>query len=165
MSALHIRIRPATLGDEYEIVAMVRELAEYERAADLAVATPTHFRAALFGDNPAVHALIAETDSGDVAGFALWFLNFSTWQGRHGIHLEDLYVRPQFRGQGMGHALLSELASICVENDFPRFEWAVLDWNEPARDVYQHIGAVPLTEWVPYRISGSALQRLAARLP
>lgn len=158
-----IRIRTAIPGDEDEIVAMVRELAEYERAADLAIATPENFRDALFGAHPAVFAHIAQTARGEVAGFALWFKNFSTWQGKHGIYLEDLYVRPQFRGSGIGQALMAELAVLCESAGYPRFEWWVLDWNESARNVYHHLGAESLTEWIPYRVSGEALSDLAQR--
>lgn len=158
-----IRIRPAIPGDEVEIVAMVRELAEFERAADLAIATAQQFHTALFCENPTVFAHIAQTQSGDVAGFALWFRNFSTWQGKHGIYLEDLYVRPQFRGSGIGQALMAELAALCETQGYPRFEWWVLDWNESARNVYHHLGAEALTEWIPYRVSGEALSNLAQR--
>ncbi len=158
-----IRIRPATTGDEFEIVAMIRELAEFERAADQVVATPDLLRQALFSDHPAVYAHMAVSDSGAVAGFALWFRNFSTWEGRHGIYLEDLYVRPEFRGQGIGQALMAELAGICESESYPRFEWWVLDWNESARRVYHHLGAEALTEWIPYRVSGSDLASLAQR--
>ena len=158
-----IRIRPAIPGDEVEIVAMVRELAEFERAADLAIATAQQFRTALFCENPTVFAHIAQTQSGEIAGFALWFRNFSTWQGKHGIYLEDLYVRPQFRGSGIGQALMAELAALCESEGYPRFEWWVLDWNESARDVYHHLGAESLTEWIPYRVSGEALSNLAQR--
>jgi GNAT superfamily N-acetyltransferase len=158
-----IRIRPAIPGDEVEIVTMVRELAEFERAADLAIATAQQFHTALFCENPTVFAHIAQTQSGDIAGFALWFRNFSTWQGKHGIYLEDLYVRPQFRGSGIGQALMAELAALCESEGYPRFEWWVLDWNESARNVYHHLGAEALTEWVPYRVSGNALSQLAHR--
>lgn len=158
-----VRIRPAVDGDEHEIVAMVRELAEYERAADLAIGTPEQFREALFGDHPAVFANIAETSTGEIAGFALWFRNFSTWQGKHGVYLEDLYVRPEFRGLGIGQLLMAELAAVCEAEGYPRFEWWVLDWNESARNVYNHLGAEALTEWIPYRVSGVALTQLAAR--
>lgn len=158
-----VRIRPAQPGDEHVIVELVRELAEYERAADQAVATPELFRDALFSDHPVVFAHIAESNDGVIAGFALWFLNFSTWRGLNGIYLEDLYVRPEYRGNGIGQALMSELAAICVERGYPRFEWWVLDWNESAREVYRHIGAEPLTEWIPYRVSGAALTQLAAK--
>lgn len=160
---MDVRIRPAQPGDEHVIVDLVRELAEYERAADQAIATPDLFRSALFSPHPSVFAHVAETASGEVVGFCLWFRNFSTWQGKHGIYLEDLYVRPQFRGLGIGQALMAELATICVEQGYPRFEWWVLDWNKSARDVYRHIGAEDLSEWIPYRVSGSALHELARK--
>lgn len=158
-----VRIRTASPGDEDAIVLMVRELAEYERAADLAIATAENFREALFCVNPSVFVYMAEYPSGEVAGFALWFRNFSTWQGKHGIYLEDLFVRPQFRGMGIGQALLSKLAQDCEREGYPRFEWWVLDWNESARSVYHHLGAEALTEWIPYRVSGAALTRLAGK--
>lgn len=140
---------------------MIGELAEYERAPDEVVATEDLLREALFAENPAVFALVAE-DGGDVVGFALWFRNFSTWLGRHGVYLEDLYVRPQHRGQGHGKALLSALARICVERDYGRLEWWVLDWNEPALQFYRSLGAVPMDEWTVHRVTGEPLRRLAA---
>ena len=157
-------IRTAVPGDIPEIVSRVVELAEFERARADAIATEQDFEVALFGENPAVYAVISEVD-GEVAGFALYFKNFSTWLGKHGLYLEDLYIRPAFRGQGVGAALLSHLAGICVENGFPRFEWWVLDWNESAREVYQHLGAQALTEWIPYRVTGEALVKLAGKAP
>ncbi len=153
-------IRPVTTHDIPIVLAMVAELAEYERAADEAVATVSDFESALFCQNPAVFAVIAEID-GQAAGFALFFKNFSTWLGKHGIYLEDLYVRPEFRGGGVGQGLLSHLAQICVDNGYPRFEWWVLDWNESARKVYDHLGAQALTEWIPYRVTGDSLTELA----
>lgn len=153
-------IRPATSQDIPTILAMVAELAEYERAAVEAVATVNDFELALFCEHPAVFAVMAEVD-GQAAGFALYFRNFSTWLGKHGIYLEDLYVRPEFRGGGIGQGLLSHLAQICIDNGYPRFEWWVLDWNESARQVYDHIGAQALTEWIPYRVSGHSLTELA----
>jgi len=163
-----VRIRPVRPGDEGQIVSMVRELAEYERAADLAIASEADFQEALFGSNPSVFSLIAEShdpDSaiGTVIGFALWFKNFSTWRGKHGIYLEDLYVRPEYRDHGVGQALLAELANICIDQGFPRLEWWVLDWNQPARDFYRHLGATALTEWIPYRVTEPELSRLAAK--
>jgi GNAT superfamily N-acetyltransferase len=163
-----VRIRSAKLGDENDIAAMVRELAEFERAADLAVATAADFHTALFSANPAVYSLIAEihdddSHTGMVVGFALWFKNFSTWRGKHGIYLEDLYVRPEYRAHGVGQALLAELASICVAQGFPRLEWWVLDWNQSARDFYSHLGAAALTEWIPYRVTEPELSQLAAK--
>jgi GNAT superfamily N-acetyltransferase len=153
-------IRPVTTHDIPIVLAMVAELAECERAADEAVATDADFELALFGEHPAVFAVIAEID-GQAAGFALFFKNFSTWLGKHGIYLEDLYVRPEFRGGGVGQGLLSHLAQICVDNGYPRFEWWVLDWNESARKVYDHLGAQALTEWIPYRVTGDSLTELA----
>jgi GNAT superfamily N-acetyltransferase len=155
-------IRPTTPHDIPTILAMVAELAEFERAADAAVATVADFEVALFCENPAVFAVIAEVE-GQAAGFALYFKNFSTWLGKHGIYLEDLYVRPEFRGSGIGQGLLSHLAQICVDNGYPRCEWWVLDWNESARKVYDHLGAQALTEWIPYRVTGDSLTELAAK--
>ena len=141
---------------------MIRELAEYEREPNAVVATEAMLHEALFGDSPAVFGLIAE-DEGVTVGFALWFLNFSTWLGRHGIYLEDLYVRPEHRGSGHVKALLAELASICVERGYGRFEWWVLDWNTPAIEFYRSIGADPMDEWTVQRVAGDALTDLAAQ--
>jgi GNAT superfamily N-acetyltransferase len=156
-------IREATPADVPEILAMIHELADYEKAPHEVVATPGLLREALFGADPAVYALMAEDDeTGAVVGFALWFRNFSTWLGRHGVYLEDLYVRPSHRGHGYGKALLQELARIAVERGYGRFEWWVLDWNTPAIDFYRSIDAVPMDEWTVYRVTGDALGRLAA---
>ena len=159
-------IRAATPADVPDILAMIRELAEYEREPDAVVATDDLLREALFCDQPAVYGLIAEADdTGETVGFALWFRNFSTWLGRHGVYLEDLYVRPSHRGQGYGKALLVELARIAVERGYGRFEWWVLDWNAPAIEFYRSIGAEPMDEWTVQRVSGDALQRLAEAQP
>lgn len=139
---------------------MIRELAEYERVPGAVLATEDMLRDSLFCENPAVFALIAEAD-GVVAGFALWFRNFSTWLGRHGVYLEDLYVRPEFRGTGIGKALLSALAAICQERGYGRLEWWVLDWNKPAWDFYESVGAIPMTDWTVHRVTGDALRTLA----
>lgn len=156
-------IREAVPGDVPEILAMIRELADYERAPHEVVATPELLHDALFGPEPAVFALMAEDDAtGESVGFALWFRNFSTWLGRHGLYLEDLYVRPTYRGHGYGKALLSSLARIAVESGYGRFEWWVLDWNTPAIDFYRSLGAEPMDEWTVQRVSGEALRRLAA---
>ena len=156
-------IREATPADVPEILAMIHELADYEKAPHEVVATPGLLREALFGPEPAVYALMAEDDeTGAVVGFALWFRNFSTWLGRHGVYLEDLYVRPSHRGHGYGKALLQDLARIAVERGYGRFEWWVLDWNTPAIDFYRSIDAVPMDEWTVYRVTGDALGRLAA---
>ncbi|MBM3685430.1 MAG: GNAT family N-acetyltransferase [Actinobacteria bacterium] len=155
-------IRDATPADVPEILAMIRELADYERAPDAVVATTDLLHEALFCESPAAFALIAETGGGEVVGFALWFRNFSTWIGRHGVYLEDLYVRPAHRGHGYGKALLSALARIAVDRGYGRFEWWVLDWNTPAIDFYRSLGAKPMDEWTVQRVTGDALRRLAA---
>lgn len=156
-------IREAAPADVPEILAMIHELADYEKAPHEVVATPGLLREALFGPDPAVYALIAEDDeTGAAVGFALWFRNFSTWLGRHGVYLEDLYVRPEHRGAGHGKALLAELARICVDRGYGRLEWWVLDWNEPALAFYRSIGAVPMDEWTVYRVTGDALGELAS---
>ena len=156
-------IREATPADVPQILAMIHELADYEKAPHEVVATPGLLREALFGADPAVYALMAEdVETGAVVGFALWFRNFSTWLGRHGVYLEDLYVRPSHRGHGYGKALLQELARIAVERGYGRFEWWVLDWNTPAIDFYRSIDAVPMDEWTVFRVTGDALGRLAA---
>ncbi|QGN35022.1 GNAT family N-acetyltransferase [Microlunatus sp. Gsoil 973] len=154
-------IREAREDDLDEIVALIRELAEYERSPEQAKATTTDLRVALFSDHPKVFCRIAETDSGETAGFALYFYNFSTWEGRHGLYLEDLFIRPRFRGQGLGGALLRHLATIAVENGFARMEWVVLNWNAPAIAVYDRIGGVPLDDWTTYRLTGDALAEFA----
>ncbi|MDJ0343261.1 GNAT family N-acetyltransferase [Streptomyces sp. H10-C2] len=155
-------IRAATPADVPAVHAMIRELAEYEKALEEARATPEQLHGALFGANPAVFALIAEDESGGgPVGFALWFLNFSTWTGTHGVYLEDLYVRPESRGGGHGKALLAELASICVTRGYERFEWAVLDWNDPAIGFYRSIGALGQDGWTVQRLTGEPLHTLA----
>jgi GNAT superfamily N-acetyltransferase len=155
-------IRAALPADVPEIRAMIRELAEYERELESARATQEQLHDALFGAEPAVFALIAEDDgTGAPVGFALWFRNFSTWTGTHGIYLEDLFVRPEARGGGHGKALLAALAAICVERGYERFEWAVLDWNEPSIGFYRSIGARPQDEWTVQRLTGEALHTLA----
>jgi GNAT superfamily N-acetyltransferase len=157
-------IRTATPDDIPVIHALVRELAEYEKALEEARATPEQLREALFGTNPAAYAHIAEDDvTGEPVGFSLWFLNFSTWRGVHGIYLEDLYVRPTARGGGHGKALLTELARICVERGYQRLEWSVLNWNRPAIDFYESLGARPQDEWTVYRLTDDALEILGKR--
>ncbi len=158
-------IRRATPDDVAEILLMVRELADYERAVHEAVATEDQFQDALFGDRPTVYAHVVEHASADgrrLGGFALWFLNFSTWLGRNGIYLEDLYVRPELRGTGYGRRLLATLAQECLDNDYGRLDWWVLDWNSTSREFYEAHGAAALTEWIPYRVTGDALSALAA---
>jgi GNAT superfamily N-acetyltransferase len=156
-------IRPARAADIPAIHQMITDLATYERSQREVRATEDDLRAALVaapGAQPAVFAHVAEHD-GQVAGFALWFLSYSTWLGRLGIYLEDLYVKPEQRGHGHGRALLAELARICVERGYGRLEWSVLDWNAPARRLYESLGAVSVDEWVRYRLAGPALRALA----
>ena len=152
-------IRIATPADVPVIHAMVRELAEYEKALHEARASEEQLREALFGERPAAYAHIAEdAESGEPVGFALWFLNFSTWRGVHGIYLEDLYVRPSARGGGHGKALLTELARVCVERGYERLEWSVLNWNTPSIEFYEAMGARPQDEWTVYRLTDEALK-------
>ena len=155
-----IDIRPAQVGDAGLILRFIRELAIYERAEHEVVATEEDIRASLFGGGPA-RALICSVD-GVEAGFAVYFFNYSTWQGRKGLYLEDLYVTPGHRGSGAGKALLRHLARIGVAERCGRFEWSVLHWNEPALQFYRSIGAWPMDEWVRYRLAGPALAQFAA---
>ncbi|MFJ6906899.1 GNAT family N-acetyltransferase [Streptomyces griseoluteus] len=155
-------IRTARPDDVPVIHTMIRELAEYEKEPDEARATEAQLREALFGERPAAYAHLAVDDAtGEPAGFALWFLNFSTWRGVHGIYLEDLYVRPTARGGGHGRALLTELARICAERGYERLEWSVLNWNRPAIGFYEKLGARPQDEWTVYRLTDGALTDLA----
>ncbi|HUZ35303.1 MAG TPA: GNAT family N-acetyltransferase [Streptosporangiaceae bacterium] len=157
-------IRPGRAGDIPAIHQMVRDLAAYERGLHEVTATQDDLRAALLAPRPSLFAHVAEED-GQLVGFALWFLNYSSWAGRHGIYLEDLYVAPERRGQGHGRALLAELARICVERGYRRLEWWVLDWNSPARAFYESLGAVPMDEWTVHRLTGPALDALAELTP
>ena len=157
-------IRPARPQDVPAIHRLIRELADYEKSLDQVTATQEDLHRSLFADQPAIFAHVAEQD-GAVAGFALWFLNYSTWLGEHGIYLEDLYVTPAVRGSGLGRALLAELARICVQRGYSRLEWSVLDWNEPARGFYRSLGAVAMDEWTVNRLAGPALLALAGRAP
>ena len=158
-------IRPVRPSDVPAIVAMVHELAEYERALELCHLTEDQLHAALFGQRPALFGHVAVDIDDQPFGYALWFLNFSTWEGVHGVYLEDIYVRPHARGTGAGRALLSTLAAICVERGYQRLEWWVLNWNSLARDFYAAIGAVAMDEWVSYRLTGPALQAVASAAP
>ncbi len=153
-------IRAATPDDVPLILRFIRELAEYERMAHLVVATEEVLRETLFGARPYAEVVIAEED-GEAAGFALFFYNFSTFLGRPGIYLEDLYVRPEVRGRGVGRALLAHLARLAVERGCERLQWWVLNWNEPAIRFYRSVGAEPMDEWTVFRVSGDALERLA----
>ncbi len=156
-------IRPAREADLGLLLELIMELARYERAADQVHLDHDQLAAALFAEHPAVFAVIAETGAGEPVGFALYFLNFSTWEGVHGIYLEDLYVRPEARGQGFGSALMQHLARLAVDRGYARFEWWVLNWNTPAIEVYTALGARPMSEWTPYRLTGPALLALADR--
>jgi GNAT superfamily N-acetyltransferase len=157
-----ISIAPATPKDVTQIWQFVVELAIYEREPDAVIATKEDFHRVLFCESPRAYAVMCR--DGDVPiGFALYFYNFSTWLGRHGLYLEDLYVTPEHRGKGAGKALLQHLAGIAVAEGCGRFEWSVLDWNQPAIDFYESMGAKPQSEWVGYRLTGEALQALASR--
>jgi len=155
------RIRPAEPPDVPAVVAMVHELAEFERAPAECTLTDAQLAAALFAGHPALFGHVAVDRTGEPAGFALWFLNYSTWTGTHGIYLEDLYVAPAHRGAGLGRELLAELARICVQRGYHRLQWWVLDWN-PATGFYRSLGALPMQEWTVYRLTGDALGNLAA---
>ncbi|MER5602390.1 GNAT family N-acetyltransferase [Streptomyces sp. NPDC002265] len=157
-------IRTAVPADIPVLHSLIRELAEYEKAPQEARATPEQLHEALFGEHPAAFAHIAEDDAGGgPVGFALWFLNFSTWRGVHGIYLEDLYVRPMARGRGHGKALLTELARICAERGYQRLEWSVLNWNRSAIDFYDSLGALPQDGWTTYRLTDEALTKLGTQ--
>ena len=158
---LPVGVRAATSTDVDAIHALVCELAEYERARDQVKATPEQLRTALFGPAPATYALVAEA-GGDVVAFALYFLSFSTWEGVHGLYLEDLYVRPAHRGSGLGTALLVSLARIAVARGYARVEWSVLDWNTPSIGFYRSLGAVPMEEWTVFRLTGDALASVSS---
>ncbi|CRK59677.1 putative acetyltransferase [Alloactinosynnema sp. L-07] len=150
------RIRRIEPSDVDAVVGLVYELAEYERAPQDCHLTAEQLHAALFGAAPALFGHVAVVD-GEVVGCALWFLNFSTWRGTHGIYLEDLYVRTTQRGSGLGKALLLALAQECVDRGYQRLEWSVLDWNEPAIGFYKSLGAIPMDEWTVHRLTDEAL--------
>jgi diamine N-acetyltransferase len=157
-----VTIRPARPADARLIYSLVRELADYERLAHEVDSTEAQIAAALFGEQPRLFCHIAEWD-GEAVGFALWFLNFSTFRGRHGLYLEDIFVRPALRGKGIGKALMRQLARHCVENGFTRFEWTVLEWNKPSIEFYRSIGANVLDDWRVCRMSGDALTKFAGQ--
>jgi len=157
---MSLSIRPARPGEASLVFQFVRELAEYEKLEHEVEATEAMIDAALFGEQPRVFCDIAEWD-GEPVGFAVWFLNFSTFSGRPGIYLEDIFVRPAFRGRGVGKALMVHLARKCVENGWARLQWSVLDWNTPSIEFYKSLGGVLLDEWTVVRVSGDALTRLA----
>ena len=155
-------VRPIRPDDVPAVVQLVRELAEYEKAAHEVRLTEEQLSAALFGASPALFGHVALGPDGEVAGTALWFLNFSTWRGTHGIYLEDLYVQPAHRGAGLGRELLRTLAATCVERGYDRLEWSVLDWNQPSIEFYRAAGAVPMDEWTVFRLTDEALAGFAA---
>jgi GNAT superfamily N-acetyltransferase len=157
-----VSVRETRLVDVPAVVGLVHELAAYEREPTSCLLTAEQLRAALFTPRPALFGHVAEID-GEVVGCALWFLNYSTWRGVHGIHLEDLYVQPAHRGHGLGRALLARLAALCVERGYARLEWSVLDWNEPSIEFYRSIGAVGMDEWTNFRLDGAALAWLGGR--
>ena len=155
-----MNIRPISQGEEPLVLELIRELAAYERLADAVVATPELLADALFGDSAVAECLLAEWD-GECVGFALYFRNFSTFVGRPGLYLEDLYVRPSHRGRGIGKALLKSLAGIARDRGYGRMEWSVLDWNRSAIDFYRSLGAVPMDDWTVYRLDRDALESVA----
>jgi len=155
-----VTLRLATRNDVPLILDFIRALAEYEREPDAVLATEAMLETELFGEHPGAEVVIAEADRRP-AGFALFFHNFSTWLGRRGLYLEDLFVRPEFRGRGVGQVLMAYLAKLALERGCGRFEWSVLDWNTPAIDFYRSLGAIGMEEWTVQRLSGDALQKLA----
>ena len=157
-------IRDALPGDAATILRFIRELAAFERAEHEVDATEDSIRASIFGPGSVTEALICEID-GRPAGFAVWFYNYSTWQAKNGLYLEDLYITPEFRGSGAGRQILRHLAARAVDKGCGRFEWSVIDWNEPAIRLYKAIGAEPQTEWVRYRLTGQALADFAKGQP
>jgi GNAT superfamily N-acetyltransferase len=154
-------VRPATEADLDTVIELIRALAEYEHEPDAVRLDREELRRHIFGPRPYAEVLIADTEAGENAGFALFFHNFSTWEGRPGVYLEDLFVRPECRRRGYGRMLLAAVARLAVERGCARFEWSVLDWNEPAIAFYRRLGAVAMDEWTTYRISGDALEALA----
>jgi GNAT superfamily N-acetyltransferase len=155
-----VTVRPIRPEDVPAVVGLVRELAEYEKAAHEVRLTEEQLTTALFGDSPTLFGHVA-LDGDTVVGMALWFLNFSTWRGTHGVYLEDLYVQPGHRGSGLGRELLRTLAAVCVERGYSRLEWSVLDWNTPSIEFYKAAGAVPMDEWTVFRLTDDALAAFA----
>ncbi len=154
-------IRNARVEDSPRILALIKDLAEYEKAPLEAKATLEQIEESLFSPSPQAFCHVVEVD-GLVVGISIWFLNYSTWLGKPGIYLEDLYIDPVYRGKGFGLALLKELAKICIERNYERLQWWVLDWNEPSIEFYKSQGAEAMNEWTVYRVSGDALKKLAA---
>lgn len=158
---IHPQIRPAKAEDVPDIYAMVRELAEFEKLAEKVDSTEESLAEALFGESPRVFAVIVEASGGRPIGFAIWFYTFSSFRGRHGVWIEDLYIRPEWRGKGCGKAVMAELAKHCLSENLARLEWSVLDWNREAIDFYEKQGAAVLDDWRICRLDGTALWRLA----
>ncbi|NDF42957.1 MAG: GNAT family N-acetyltransferase [Actinobacteria bacterium] len=154
-------IRSAWPEESAIILRLIKDLAEYEKAPDQVEATESDLKATIFSKEPKVFCDVVEVD-GEIVGMAIWFLNYSTWQGKHGIYLEDLFIKPEYRGRGYGKALLIHLAKLCEEKGYGRFQWWVLDWNSPAIDFYRSLGAEAMDEWTVYRVSGKALKDLGA---
>ena len=154
-----MKIRPAQRQEVGIVLQLIHDLAVYEKAPNEVEATEKELLETIFSSDPKVFCDLVEVD-GEIAGMAIWFLNYSTWQGKHGIYLEDLFIKPEFRGRGYGKALLKHLAKICDDKGYGRFQWWVLDWNSPAIEFYRSLGAVAMDEWTVYRVSGQALKDL-----
>ena len=154
-----MKIRPAEREEVGAVLQLIHDLAHYEKAPNEVEATEKELLSTIFSEDPKVFCDVVEVD-GEIAGMAIWFLNYSTWQGKHGIYLEDLFIKPEYRGRGYGKALLQHLARICEEKGYGRFQWWVLDWNSPAIEFYRSLGAVAMDEWTVYRVSGQALKDL-----
>jgi len=154
-----MKIRPAQQDEVGIVLQLIHDLALYEKAPNEVEATEKELLETIFVDNARVFCDVVDVD-GEIAGMAIWFLNYSTWQGKHGIYLEDLFIKPEFRGKGYGKALLQHLAKVCDERGYGRFQWWVLDWNSPAIEFYKSLGAVAMDEWTVYRVSGDPLRKL-----
>ena len=154
-----MKIRPAQRQEVGIVLQLIHDLAVYEKAPNEVEATEKELLETIFASDPKVFCDLVEVD-GEIAGMAIWFLNYSTWQGKHGIYLEDLFIKPEYRGRGYGKALLKHLAKICEDKGYGRFQWWVLDWNSPAIEFYRSLGAVAMDEWTVYRVSGAPLKEL-----
>ena len=154
-----MKIRPAQRQEVGIVLQLIHDLAVYEKAPNEVEATEKELLETIFSSDPKVFCDLVEVD-GEIAGMAIWFLNYSTWQGKHGIYLEDLFIKPEYRGRGYGKALLKHLAKICDDKGYGRFQWWVLDWNLPAIEFYRSLGAIAMDEWTVYRVSGQALKEL-----
>ena len=154
-----MKIRPARQEEVGVVLQLIHDLAVYEKAPNEVEATEKELLETIFSSDAKVFCDLVEVD-GEIAGMAIWFLNYSTWQGKHGIYLEDLFIKPEFRGRGYGKALLKHLAKICDDKGYGRFQWWVLDWNSPAIEFYRSLGAIAMDEWTVYRVSGQALKEL-----